>query len=170
MRVTPQEADLILGFCTIVDLGDAGYVGGLLLLDPRARPLEFHCTAPVQANRAQRILFGPTLREFLCGDQIAVTLWRQSKRDIALQLTDVPEIAAARDQWTQPVALVAAENAPPGWPRLETGPPWIAVPSAQASELARIESILARRGDWDLCEPFQRIRDAVDEALGRQAA
>ena len=53
-------------------------VGGYLVLNATGRPLEFHCTAPVKANRAQQILFGPTLESFLYGEQIGQTLVAKS--------------------------------------------------------------------------------------------
>ncbi len=192
MRPTGIATEFALGFCTIVDQGDGGLVGGYLLLDKRGRPLEFHCTAPVQPNRAQQILFGPTLRTYLCGEQIAMTLWRHSKIKTALQLTDVADVAAARSEWTGPVVLVGKAGSadpastlsegmkePPFWMDLGVLPTWHpvdlcpnsgAVMPGFAGEIAQIEQIANQRGDWDLLEPFQRIRDALEEALGRQAA
>src|SRR4051812_23172961 len=54
-----------LGFLTVVEDEQQGLVGGYLLLNPLGRPVEFHCTAPVKPNRAQQILYGPTLRPYL---------------------------------------------------------------------------------------------------------
>ena len=59
-----------IGFLTVVTIPDQGLVGGYLVLNAAARPLEFHCTTPVRANRAQEILYGPTLRPYLFGEQI----------------------------------------------------------------------------------------------------
>ena len=63
-----------LGFLTVVEQDPLGLVGGYLLLNGAGRPLEFHCTAPVKPNRAQQILFGPTLAPYLYGEQIGQTL------------------------------------------------------------------------------------------------
>ena len=49
-----------------------------VLLNAAGRPLEFHCTAPIKPNRAQEILYGPTLESFLYGEQIGQTLIGQS--------------------------------------------------------------------------------------------
>jgi hypothetical protein len=194
MQSTTATKDLILGFSTIVDQGESGLIGGYLLLDARARPLEFHCTAPVLPNRAQKILYGATLQGFLYGEQIAMTLWKHSKLAVSLQVTNLPEIAGARSEWTTPVAFVASRHGtddPPGadvamghlgtvrrlqvpasWhPIAITGDPEIAaVPAEFSHEATRIQDLLALRGDWDLLEPFHRIREALEEALGRQAA
>ena len=65
---TPQPS---LGFLTILEHEEHGLVGGYLLFTTAGRPLEFHCTAPVKPNRAQQILFGPTLESYLYGEQMA---------------------------------------------------------------------------------------------------
>jgi len=54
-----------LGFLTVVDHPQYGLFGGYLVLTAAGRPLEFHCTAPIKPNRAQEILYGPTLHAFL---------------------------------------------------------------------------------------------------------
>ncbi|MCA9267141.1 MAG: hypothetical protein KDA41_01655, partial [Planctomycetales bacterium] len=68
-----------IGFLTAVHDPEQGWIGGYLLLNTAARPLEFHCTSPVRPNRAQEILYGPTLGEFLLGEVIGQTLIKKSE-------------------------------------------------------------------------------------------
>ena len=63
-----------IGFLTIREYEELGLIGGYLVLNVNGRPLEFHCTAPVRPNRAQQILYGPTLEPFLFGEQIGQAL------------------------------------------------------------------------------------------------
>ena len=70
-----------LGFLTVLEHDEHGLVGGYLLLNMAGRPLEFHCTVPVRPNRAQQILFGPTLRPYLYGEQIGQALLAKMLRD-----------------------------------------------------------------------------------------
>ena len=56
MSVSESKSQISLGFLTVVDGGDTGCIGGYLVLNMGGRPLEFHCTAPVRANRSQQIL------------------------------------------------------------------------------------------------------------------
>ena len=79
MKNTGPNSGCALGFLTVVDSPQHGLFGGFLLLNGGGRPLEFHCTAPVKANRAQRILYGPTLMPYLYGEQIGRTLVEKSK-------------------------------------------------------------------------------------------
>src|SRR5262245_24885564 len=96
-----------LGFLTVVEHVELGLLGGYLLLNASGRPLEFHCTAPVKPNRAQEILYGPTLKPYLYGEQIGRTLLARSKLTPVLVCTDSEAMLAVRDHTHIPVALVA---------------------------------------------------------------
>lgn len=91
-----------------------GLFGGYLLLSTTARPLEFHCTAPVKPSRAQEILYGPTLEPYLYGEQIGRTLVTSSSLRPLAVLTDVNSAMALRDFIDMPMALV--EPLPPEVP------------------------------------------------------
>lgn len=95
-----------IGFLTVATIPNHGLVGGYLLLNAAARPIEFHCTAPVRANRAQEILYGPTLRPYLYGEQIGQTLLARSKTKPLLAVTDIEDVLAARQFTAQPVIFI----------------------------------------------------------------
>jgi hypothetical protein len=95
-----------LGFLTVLDHPQHGLFGGYLILNMAGRPLEFHCTAPIKPNRAQEILYGPTLESFLYGEQIGFTLLEQAKIDPLLVCTDRQAALAVRELIALPVALV----------------------------------------------------------------
>jgi len=94
------------GFLTVLSSDEQGLIGGYLVLNQAGRPLEFHCTAPVKPNRAQQILFGPTLEPYLYGEQIGQTLVSKATATPAVVYTDVPPALAMRDFVDMPVALV----------------------------------------------------------------
>src|SRR4029453_6183030 len=95
-----------LGFLTVVENEELGLLGGYLLLNASGRPLEFHCTAPVKPNRTQEILYGPTLRPFLYGEQIGQTLLAKSKLTPLLVCTDSEPMLSVRDHTHIPIAFV----------------------------------------------------------------
>lgn len=102
-----------LGFLTTLGDPDRGLIGGFLVLNAVGRPTEFHCTAPVRANRAQRILYGNTLEGFVCGEQIARALVDRTKTELAAILTNNPNILLARDSLKAPLTFVfQRSNAP----------------------------------------------------------
>jgi len=102
-----------LGFLTVLDAPPHGLIGGYLLLNPLGRPLEFHCTAPVKANRAQQILYGPTLRPYLYAEQIGQTLVAKAQQRPPIVLTDSPPVLELRNYVDTPVALVLAGGEAP---------------------------------------------------------
>jgi hypothetical protein len=183
-----------MGFLTVVEHPQYGLFGGYLILNMAGRPLEFHCTAPVKPNRAQEILYGPTLESFLYGEQIGQTLINQGSVPPLLVCTDVKPALAARDYVPVPLALVLPSETPillerqpgetiplgeqgtffrldaahRGGPQLvifQLGRNRLAVAQRAEEDSRLIADSLAELADsFDLAEPFQRIRDAIEEA------
>jgi hypothetical protein len=183
----------VLGFLTVLEHDGLGLVGGYLLLNAAGRPLEFHCTAPVKPNRAQQILFGPTLAPYLYGEQIGGTLLATGSHQPLAVYTDVERVLAVRDFVSPPVALVlgqADEEAAGASPfdrpdALSPSPVWrvdaphrpaghltqftlgrnrLAVAASRDADRDAICTRLQHLAAFDLTEPFGRIREAVEEA------
>lgn len=130
-----------IGFLTVVEHAEFGLFGGYLILNVAGRPLEFHCTAPIKANRAQEILYGATLREYLY-EQIAPALLAKGKTTPIVICTDLPELLP-RDTEAQPPHVFAL-------PRDKT--------------LVEERWRVAGASEFDLLEPFARILEALEEA------
>jgi hypothetical protein len=162
-----------IGFLTVVENTELGLVGGYLLLNAAARPLEFHCTAPVKPTRTQEILYGPTLRPFLFGEQIGQTLLAKSKLTPVVVCTDTQPVLAAREGTHVSLVLVAdgISSAVNGGFSLAKNMVMTA-PGFENDERAIREAWPALADHLDLLEPFARIREALDEAqkVTRQAA
>ena len=99
-----------IGFVSVQQRTDQGYFGGYLLVNSVARPLEFHCTVPVQPTRAQSILFGPTLEEFLCGEQISRALLSRAKIQPQVVLVDAPAALCVRHWIDIPILYVSSQG------------------------------------------------------------
>ncbi|MHB8902385.1 MAG: hypothetical protein ACYC6Y_26800, partial [Thermoguttaceae bacterium] len=114
MAASGDSSENLLGFVTVVEDRKHGLFGGYLILNRAGRPLEFHCTAPIRPNRAQEILYGPTLRPYLYGEQIGRTLLEQGKQSPELVLTDCEPMLAVGEFTPLPVILVgtAASDLP----------------------------------------------------------
>lgn len=177
-----------LGFLSVVEDEQLGLVGGYLLLNSLGRPIEFHCTAPVKPNRAQQILYGPTLRPYLYGEQIGQTLIGKAAVQPLLVCTDNELSLAVRDWVSVPVAVVAREPETPthsetpdaaacaATVRIDAahstsdllGFAWagnrLAVPRSCGADRDIIVERLSGLPEFDLVEPFERIRQAIDEA------
>jgi hypothetical protein len=182
-----------LGFLTVIHHQQDGFFGGYLVLNRSGRPLEFHCTAPIKPNRAEEILYGPTLESFLYGEQIGQTLIGQASAPPSLVCTDQEPVLAAREHVSIPLVLVlpgqpesaGAQPSPEAQdrpserllridtphhngPRLvgfELGRNRLALPEGAADDRRLvIERLEGLTDSFDLAEPFQRIRDAIEEA------
>lgn len=188
MTIPPPPSRQSLGYLTVVEDPKHGLFGGYLVVNGVGRPLEFHCTAPVKANRAQEILYGPTLRPYLYGEQIGRTLFEQSKTEPLIVLTDTAAMLSAGEFISPPVALVTTglpEGHPPAadprspvwradgshrghqphWQRLAIGEHELALEAGRPALRAElVEDIQRIAASWDLAEPFDRIRAAIDEA------
>lgn len=173
-----------LGFLTVIEHEQLGLVGGYLLLNLAGRPLEFHCTAPVKPNRAQQILYGPTLEPYLYGEQIGQALAAKSSVQPLCICTDREPALALGDHVTQPVVWVsprdgeadgsgdAANQRVDGAHRLRAhlsmlkiGDNTLGVRTMRGrdAELVR-ERLAGLEPAFDLNEPFGRIREAIEEA------
>ena len=161
-----------LGFLTIVTDSSQARLGGLLVVNASGRPLEFHCTGAVKPNRAQEILYGPTLGQYLCGEQIGMALCNAVKHRPAVLLTDITDVLALRPLVDFPLLLVATEqnkiqNFPASLAELRLGTRTVCVHAAYEQDLAKSESMLAVPAEnLDFQEPFGRIAEAISEAQG----
>jgi hypothetical protein len=184
------------GFLTVLSSDEQGLIGGYLVLNQAGRPLEFHCTAPVKSNRAQQILFGPTLEPYLYGEQIGQTLVSKGAATPAVVYTDVPPALSMRDFVDMPVALVlaadesaaqtSAAQAPiaagqsqwrvdrshrlAGAAMFAVGANRLAVAERHRADEKTILNCWQSLDPFDLTEPFERIRDAIAEAQRQSRA
>ena len=185
MNNTDTKPKHAIGFLTVVEHPQFGLFGGYLVLNMAGRPLEFHCTAPVKPNRAQEILYGPTLESFLYGEQIGQTLIAQGSIHPLVVCTDKQPAMAARDYVSVPLVLVlqpaepteapadagrvwrvdAGHRAGPRLMTFEFGRNRLALPEHAEDDRRRIADPLAELTEsFDLSEPFGRIRCAIEEA------
>lgn len=169
------------GFLTALEETDGSFVGGYLVLNPLGRPLEFQCTTPVRPNRPQRILYGPTLRPYVMGELIGQTLVNKADASPVLLITDEEHVLPLREHVATPLAQLRAADAARGAAGAGDGTGARCDESAPLSMCSASDLRVHPRyeGDrkqieralrdlevaLDLAEPFQRIRDAINEAL-----
>ncbi|QDU27508.1 hypothetical protein ETAA8_25960 [Anatilimnocola aggregata] len=169
-----ERTPTALGFLTVTEHAELGLFGGYLVLNHAGRPLEFHCTSPVKANRAQEILYGPTLRPYLFGEQIGQTLIAKARNEVALVCTDLASCLAAREFIEKPLLLImsgenktttAAEGEALFGARFKLGKNDIAIAARFEADEQAARTFHSQLIDGiDLTEPFARIREALEEA------
>lgn len=192
---TSIYSDSLSGFLAVREIPQAGYVGGLLLVNTWGRPIEFHCSAPVMPTKTQQVLYGSTLPEFMQVEVIARALVQQVKRAPFAILIDESHLARLADWIALPVLLVA-DNPLASRLRfdleLNIGEYFVrqVLPESQSSSLAlnplgpqlnghsvEPDHRQALAGPLELLgsqlpltEPFERIRQAIEEAHGGLSA
>ena len=158
-----------IGFLTVVETRDRGYVGGLLVTNQLGRPLEFQCTTPVKPNRTQEILYGPTLRSFIYGELIAATLLERAGIRPDVILVEQSDAMTEQSKERVPRGIVLGDHDDRNSSAISLGGSRIQFqPGMPPEELQRLQSAMPEQAD--LSEPFERIREALKETLKTAAA
>src|SRR5262245_22329701 len=158
-----------LGFLTVLH-EVSGYLGGYLVTNVWGRPVEFRLSTAVQPNRVQQILYGPTLGGYVHGELFGRTLVEKTASPAALIFTDRQPVLDLPNTPELPIVWVAAGDAvaedagvvvrPAGDTR-----PALVSSGKHPNDLPRIKSVLDQLdANFDLIEPFSRIREAIAEA------
>jgi hypothetical protein len=179
MAAGGAESSLALGFYASFRHPERGWYGGYLALNLLGRPLEFHCSAPLKASRTQEILYGPTLESYLVAEQIGKRLVENLKGSLrpSLILVNRPAALSLGVLIDPPVLYVpeASEEdvrRPDDLIGVAFRNQEAYLDAAAAHHRSAVESIWQRLSpSWELSEPFQRIREALEEAhRGARAA
>ncbi len=170
-----QKQQIQIGFLTVRKHSSLGFVGGLLVLNGLARPVEFHCTLPVLPTRAQQLLYGATLDEFVAGEQIGRALLAKAKAKPQVVLTDTlaalsvrhlvdSPIGAIDSSWSKNEAtLTYPQPSRDAWHQLSVSGYKLLIIQEFADDSKPLESFLESLS-IDLIEPFGRIEGALMEA------
>lgn len=170
MTANGKQEQLRLGFLTAIEVPEKGFIGGLLVTNHCGRPLEFQCTVPVKANPTQEILYGPTLAPFILGELIGTTLVEKAGVRPLWILTDCKEILELRNHIDRPVAIVEPADSVPGESEtgrtIQLGRQTIRFHPAHTDDQATVSRDSKQvPADADLQEPFERVREALQETL-----
>jgi len=165
---TPIQPGLIhLGFLTIQQEQGA-WIGGYLVTNAWARPLEFRLTSAVQPSRVQQILYGPTLEPHLVADLIGKTLLDKTAVTAQVIVCDHPHATLLAGKVDSALTLIHSGQIPEGFIPLPNGPDWAAGLCVQSGDSEGGETASHVLGcipvAVDLAEPFQRLKEAMQEA------
>src|ERR1700679_2823267 len=111
--MTQPTESINLGFLSVLR-EPSGYVGGYLVTNRWGRPLEFRLSSPVQANKVQQILYGPTLEPYLCSDLIGRKLVEKTSLPAHFLFTDQAAALDLRLNLDVPVGLLSNGEDRPG--------------------------------------------------------
>jgi len=159
-----SKKKLHLGFLAALEVKDRGYVGGLLVTNHYGRPLEFQCTAPIRPNNTQEMLYGPTLVPYLYNELIGKTLIEKAGVKPDLVLAEDERILALREHI--PHALACLDSNGTVGSGTSLGRQSLRLHERFNSDETTVQAFQELVTDEvDLFEPFDRIRQALHEAL-----
>ena len=170
--MTASRETLRLGFLTTVEQSNDCFVGGLLITNHLGRPLEFECTTPVRPNSTQKILYGPTLKPFVMTELIGKTLYERADVKPDVLLVEEEDLLGLRELVDKPVACLSVDSPIPvmvGGPAeepLKLGQQQLRVHHAHQmdrSSILKRSHLLPEQADLE--EPFERVREALQEVL-----
>ncbi len=170
-----HENDTFIAYFSVHSTSDnAGYMGGIMVIDRRGVPQEFHCTLPTRPTGAQKALYGDTLRPYLFNELIGSPLVKALKAPPHLCLVESKMMLELRERVDVPVIHLEkyGESLSPGGGsakqnRLESGiggfqPITAATHHGYESDYESVREALEQVfNQVDLLEPFQRIATAV---------
>jgi hypothetical protein len=167
---TNATTPLNLGFLTVLHETN-GYMGGYLVTNQWGRPLEFRLSTAVQPNRVQQILYGGTLKPYICADLIGKTLVEKTAVPVQFLLTDTEAVLDLRLRleilvaWLAPVGGQVPPDRTANLCSSREGQGTIVCHPHYPGDAAVVREILDKlEGVIELGEPFSRIREAINEA------
>jgi hypothetical protein len=174
MAPPANPAPLCVGFLTVLHEA-SGYLGGYLVTNSWGRPLEFRLSTAVQPNRIHQILYGGTLKPYICADLIGKALLDRSASAVQLVVTDTEPVLELRLKVATPVVWLAATGDPLAEALTAAGACVRPATDGEGSVLchprfpgdaAPVRELLDRLAECglDLAEPLARIREAIGEA------
>ena len=165
-----NNQELKLGFLTTIECPDGALIGGLLVTNHFGRPLEFQCTTPVKPNRTQEVLYRPTLVPFLLGEVIGQTLVEKVNVKPNLILIEQEQAIELQNHISIPVAILSdveqVLEEKNSFIYEQVGKNRLRFDVNHQAGRSVIENTSKKiSGDADLGEPFERVREALNEAV-----
>lgn len=173
MNKPPANAQTTFGFISVREIEGLGHCGGLLIVSQIGRPIEFHCSAPVVTNRAQKILYGKTYDNFLYCEQIGLSLIDKAKTTPSLFVADSVQLLGLEKLIDGMIVVLEdgtnrkSIDETPGLTAvpLEMHGRQIWCPSLTSQNLPLLRQTCGSfTKSLPLDEPFERIQKAIDEA------
>lgn len=159
-----EPENVCLAYLSCPQDGAKGYLGALLLTDGRTRPLHFGYVAPVRPTTIQRILYGRTLDTHVKIDVVTTKLAKDGlTRAPDVLFVDAEDLIAARRVFNVPTALLCKKRS--AQPGITLSMYHYATGGQREDEeqVGRIVALLEQT--VDLLDPFERMQEALKEAL-----
>jgi len=173
-----------IGFLTLHETANNGYLGSYLITDFKGIPKEFRCTHSIKPDPLQKALYGDALLPHIGIELCGKPLIKSSKNKPTLIIVDKPFLLKLSEYSPCPVVYVRkVEDGEEATDDVEYGPEYVAEriePCYDGSgpmeivkkteKKPRITDLIRRLcSEFDITEPFKRMARAV-ESLTQQSS
>jgi hypothetical protein len=162
-QLDKEDPTTILAFLDITTFEDGeASRGGCLVTDSFTRPLEFRVSGAIRPTNLQKVLYGDTLREYICTDLIGLP--------IVNTLEQKPDLILVRD--AEFLKLRPKIEIPVLWVRGTVDGQFVlqAFPGHEEEAESGRDVLPRRLRGRNIMEPFMRIRTALEEAHSLKVA
>ncbi len=164
-----SDVNMSLGYLMVTRTADNDYVGGIMVTDPYAIPVEFKYSEPIKPTGLQKILYGNSIEKYLLVDVIAKKLLQN--------LEEKPKFILIEDsrlldiQFKTPIIFInmptkGAEESKESKLReelskdtLESGYDILFNGTLTSDDIKWLERI---SDEIDILEPFHRLKEALN--------
>ncbi|HPF16928.1 MAG TPA: hypothetical protein P5107_08720 [Thermotogota bacterium] len=164
-----SDVNMSLGYLMVTRTSDNDYVGGIMVTDPYAIPVEFKYSEPIKPTGLQKILYGNSIEKYLLVDVIAKKLLQN--------LEEKPKFILIEDsrlldiQFKTPIIFInmpkkGAEDVKESKLReelskdtLESGYDILFNGTLTSDDIKWLERI---SDEIDILEPFHRLKEALN--------
>jgi len=162
--VGEELSDITLCYLTCPKDAANAFLGAVMVTDYRARPLYFSFVSPIRPTKIQRILYGSTLEEHVKVDVISKKLLKDMPVSPDVLFVDAQDLLAVHRITPIPAAVLTKSADDKDDPARLTTLKYDTGSNMNDQEvighvLASLESFV------DLVEPFNRMREALKEAI-----
>jgi len=164
-----SDVNMSLGYMMVTRTPDNEYVGGIMVTDPYAIPVEFKYSEPIKPTGLQKILYGNSIEKYLLVDVIAKKLLQNIEEkpkfiliedsrllDIQFKMPiiyiTVPTKSSDESKEMKVREELSKEHLESGYDLIFNG----TLTSDDTKWLERISD------EIDIMEPFHRLKEALD--------
>src|SRR6056297_255905 len=164
-----SDVNMSLGYLMVTRTSDNEYVGGIMVTDPYAIPVEFKYSEPIKPTGLQKILYGNSIEKYLLVDVIAKKLLQNIEEKPKFILIEDSRLLDI--QFKTPIIYInmptkGSEESKEGSVRdeltkesLESGYEIIFSGTLTSDDTKWLERI---SDEIDILEPFHRLREALN--------
>ncbi len=162
------DMNISIGYMMVLRMDENGYLGGIMVTDAYAIPLEFKYSEPIKPTGLQKILYGSSIEKYLMVDVIAKKLIQNVQEKPKFILLDDSRLLGLQSK--SPIIYIANSSKNEkekesdelreglNTEELEAGFKIVYTGTLTSEDMKWLERL---SDEIDILEPFQRLKEAL---------